>query len=221
MKRWWPWKRNRTGRRPSPGQLAIRPATQADLPEIARIQIASPEAARWKPDSYLAYDCLVATLYGRMAGFVVARQTTPGETEILNLAVAPEARRVGVGTALMHEAMERPEFKSAVDGLKQQKKSIYYEPPMTEQAPLAAASNFTFVPAASSAAVNAALRRAKNAERELERLQQENARLRKRAKKPEPPPLTEAQQPGSIESMHERRIRLGPGPDDEAKGVAT
>jgi ribosomal-protein-alanine N-acetyltransferase len=87
--------------------LAIRPATQADLPEIARIQTASPEAARWKPDSYLAYDCLVATLYGRMAGFVVARQTTPGETEILNLAVAPEARRVGVGTALMHEAMAR------------------------------------------------------------------------------------------------------------------
>lgn len=107
MKQWWPWKRDRAGRRSSFSHLAIRPASQTDLPEIARIQTASPEAARWKPESYLAYDCLVATLDGRVAGFVVARQTAPGETEILNLAVAPEARRGGVGTALMHETMAR------------------------------------------------------------------------------------------------------------------
>jgi ribosomal-protein-alanine N-acetyltransferase len=111
--RWlWPWKKDRTVRPSScrilegrPLSPEIRSAQPADLPEIARIQAASPEAARWKPESYLAYDCLVATLDRRVAGFVVARRTAPGETEILNLAVAPEARRSGVATALMHEAL--------------------------------------------------------------------------------------------------------------------
>jgi [ribosomal protein S18]-alanine N-acetyltransferase len=102
---WWPWKKDRTVRPSSLGFLEIRPASPADLPEIARIQTASPEAARWKPESYLGYDCLVATLGGHVTGFLVARRTAPGEMEILNLAVEPEARRSGVATALMREAL--------------------------------------------------------------------------------------------------------------------
>ena len=121
----------------------------------------------------------------------------------------------------MHEARELPEFKSAIEELKKTK-PIQYDAWVTEQAPVPATPfPVAQVPATSNAAVNAALRRAAAAEKALERLQRENAKLRTRAKKTEPPPLTEQQQHGSIESMHERRIRLGPSPDDEgeAKGV--
>jgi ribosomal-protein-alanine N-acetyltransferase len=45
-------------------------------------------------------------LEGRVTGFVVVRRTGPGEHEVLNLAVAPEHRRLGIGTQLLTAAME-------------------------------------------------------------------------------------------------------------------
>ncbi|MEN6608820.1 MAG: ribosomal protein S18-alanine N-acetyltransferase [Bryobacteraceae bacterium] len=85
----------------------IRHASHDDLPEIARIQAASPEAATWNPESYLDYECFVAVLEGRVAGFLATRTAVPGETEILNIAVAPDARRRGLGQALLFEAFGR------------------------------------------------------------------------------------------------------------------
>jgi ribosomal-protein-alanine N-acetyltransferase len=86
----------------------IRPATAADLPAIAQIQEASPQASHWIPASYLACDCTVAELADKVVGFLVSRQTAPGEREILNLAVDPLARRKGVARALLaHELRGR------------------------------------------------------------------------------------------------------------------
>ena len=77
--------------------MKVRAATPEDLAAIAEIQALSPEASQWEPESYLNYDCTVAT-GKRVIGFLVTRQTAPGEREILNLAVDPSQRRRGVGS---------------------------------------------------------------------------------------------------------------------------
>jgi ACS family hexuronate transporter-like MFS transporter len=93
--------------RPAPAtdQCRIRPAEAGDLGAIAAIQLASPTAARWEPRLYLDYDCRVAVLERKVAGFIVVRQTAPGEYEILNLAVAPQFRRRGIGAALLRNVV--------------------------------------------------------------------------------------------------------------------
>jgi ribosomal-protein-alanine N-acetyltransferase len=65
------------------------------------IQNQCAEASHWPPDRYLVYTCRVAVRHGIVAGFLVSRQTVPGEREILNLAVDREHRRAGVATALL------------------------------------------------------------------------------------------------------------------------
>jgi len=85
--------------------LDIRAATVADLPMIAAIQIGSQEASQWPPESYLEHQCIVADELGTVRGFLVARATAPGEHEILNVAVAPSARRTGIGRILVETAL--------------------------------------------------------------------------------------------------------------------
>jgi [ribosomal protein S18]-alanine N-acetyltransferase len=89
------------------GQIEVRPAHAEDLAEITRIEAVSPEAACWVQGSYLDYDCLVALVNARVAGFLVSRPTAVRETEILNLAVAPEFRRRGLATALLRQVCAR------------------------------------------------------------------------------------------------------------------
>jgi [ribosomal protein S18]-alanine N-acetyltransferase len=86
--------------------MTVRAATPEDLAAIAEIQALSPEASQWEPQSYLSYDCTVA-IETRVLGFLVARQTAPGEREILNLAVDPTQRRRGVARALLRAELER------------------------------------------------------------------------------------------------------------------
>ncbi len=86
-------------------EIVVRDATPQDLGAIAAIQAASPEASAWAPRDYLAGGCLVATVAGRVAGFLAYREVGGGESEILNLAVAPEARRRGVATTLVGELL--------------------------------------------------------------------------------------------------------------------
>jgi ribosomal-protein-alanine N-acetyltransferase len=86
--------------------MTIRPATAADLAGISLIQRAAPEASQWDTLSYLDYACMVAadgeTEAGEtVLGFLVFRETGPGEHEILNLAVHPDARRRGVARQLL------------------------------------------------------------------------------------------------------------------------
>jgi ribosomal-protein-alanine N-acetyltransferase len=100
--------------------IAVRPAGEADLDEIWRIQSGSGQAAHWNAADYLAHECVVAVIGdqtageertglhgqskgGRIAGFAVARRTAPDELEILNVAVDPPYRRRGVGRSLIQE----------------------------------------------------------------------------------------------------------------------
>ena len=85
--------------------LLVRNATEEDLAEIRRIQEASPEAVRWDPADYLAYDCRVAEVGDRVTGFIVTRRLGADEAEILNLAVVPAQRRRSVATWLLGEAL--------------------------------------------------------------------------------------------------------------------
>jgi ribosomal-protein-alanine acetyltransferase len=79
----------------------IRSGCAADLDDVAAIQAASPEAALWDVRDYLAYDFRVAICDNRVTGFLVSRSAGPDECEILNVAVSPDFRRMGVGSALV------------------------------------------------------------------------------------------------------------------------
>lgn len=81
--------------------MLVRRGEPSDLAEIAAIQAASPEAAQWAPADYLQYDLQVAACAGGVVGFLVTRTLSAGESEILNLAVAPEHRRQGVARTLI------------------------------------------------------------------------------------------------------------------------
>src|SRR6201999_1390146 len=87
--------------------MNVRDATPGDLMAIAEIQAASPEASAWNPADYLNHDCRVAMIHDTVAGFLVSREITPGEREILNVAVAPSYRRAGIGRALVECELAR------------------------------------------------------------------------------------------------------------------
>ncbi len=80
---------------------AFRKATREDLPSLIQIERASFSNPHWQPEDFLRHDCVVAEIDGRIAGFLVSRETVPSEREILNLAIAPAYRRVGIATALL------------------------------------------------------------------------------------------------------------------------
>lgn len=86
--------------------MVIRAASERDLPAIAEIQSAAAEASHWNPADYLTFECYVAERNHVVVGFVVARPLA-GECEILNLAVAPEERRQGVGRQLLSDVLRR------------------------------------------------------------------------------------------------------------------
>jgi [ribosomal protein S18]-alanine N-acetyltransferase len=88
--------------------ITIRKMERRDLPEVDRIQTASPEASHWKPEDYLDYESLVAESEGNLAGFAVARLLPPDEVEILNVATDPGLRRRGVGSALLQALLGLP-----------------------------------------------------------------------------------------------------------------
>ncbi|HLI86217.1 MAG TPA: ribosomal protein S18-alanine N-acetyltransferase [Bryobacteraceae bacterium] len=87
--------------------LVIRPGEPRDVAEIRAIQAASPQSAGWDPVSYLNYDLRVAAEGARVAGFLVGRTLAPREHELLDLAVAPEFRRQGIGKALLRDWLKR------------------------------------------------------------------------------------------------------------------
>jgi ribosomal-protein-alanine acetyltransferase len=88
----------------APG-VRVRKGIKADLASITRIQQQSHGSSTWQPDTYFAFDVHIAEKNGLVAGFMVSRSVGPDEAEVLNLAVAPEARQAGVGTALI-EALD-------------------------------------------------------------------------------------------------------------------
>ena len=85
--------------------LEIRRLEAADLPQVAALQAASPEAAQWNPPDYFAFETWVACDGESVAGFIALRETAPGESEVLNLAVHPASRRRGIARALLARAL--------------------------------------------------------------------------------------------------------------------
>ena len=81
-----------------------------DVEAILAIQSASPEIAQWTVRDYerVARGEMagwVAEEAEELMGFLIARQVA-GDLEVLNLAVRPEMRRRGVGTALLREVID-------------------------------------------------------------------------------------------------------------------
>ncbi|MFB3826031.1 MAG: GNAT family N-acetyltransferase [Bryobacteraceae bacterium] len=86
--------------------VTVRDGTPSDFARVEEIQNAAPEASHWNPAAYLAGSFRVAECGGVTAGFYAARRVAPGEAELLNLVVAPEWRRQGVGRALLRDLTE-------------------------------------------------------------------------------------------------------------------
>ena len=91
----------------------IRPATAADLPAVAALEARGMHGGGWseaqladelaRPDGHV----LVALDRG-LLGHAVGRDLA-GEGEVLSIVVAPEARRRGLGSALLLALLERLE----------------------------------------------------------------------------------------------------------------
>jgi [ribosomal protein S18]-alanine N-acetyltransferase len=88
----------------------IRGATPADAPLLLEIEQHSFSNPNWDLNSFFRYTCIVAEVHSTIAAFLVSHETfrgadgAPPEREILNLAVAPRYRGMGIATALLkHE----------------------------------------------------------------------------------------------------------------------
>lgn len=84
-----------------PSRFQVRRAGAGDLNEISVIQASASEASQWQTQDYLAFDCRVAMLEERIAGFIVSRRVGDQEREILNVAVHPDFRRLGIASELL------------------------------------------------------------------------------------------------------------------------
>ena len=82
--------------------ILVRPGSARDFPAVTRIQRRCPETAQWPMGDYAGFPILIALLDETPAGFCSWRQSTPGEAELLNLAVDPAFRRQGVASALLN-----------------------------------------------------------------------------------------------------------------------
>jgi [ribosomal protein S18]-alanine N-acetyltransferase len=86
---------------------AVRPASRAHARLMAALHAAAfPRGEAWSAGAFAAQLAQPATfaLLADEAGLVVAR-IAADEAEVLTLAVIPEARRRGIGKALLREAM--------------------------------------------------------------------------------------------------------------------
>ncbi len=87
--------------------MMIRPMRADDLAAVAAIQSRSPHAAQWNPRDYLSRESYVAEIESAVAGFLVLLPLGSDEAEVLNIAVAAEFLRRGVGRALLAQAAAR------------------------------------------------------------------------------------------------------------------
>jgi ribosomal-protein-alanine N-acetyltransferase len=89
----------------------IRPARPEDAPQLTEILQDSPETVNWLPAPTSASESssgrllLVAESPDDITGFVLGRQAAD-EAEILNIAVRPSCRRLGVGGVLLDAAFK-------------------------------------------------------------------------------------------------------------------
>jgi ribosomal-protein-alanine N-acetyltransferase len=98
--------------------MTIRPATSADIPSLIAVERQCSGASHWSEEQYrqafaLSVNRLILVALGassgnsfEVAGFLVARHLAP-EWELENIAVAPEARRSGLGMQLLNALLTR------------------------------------------------------------------------------------------------------------------
>ncbi len=85
----------------------LRAATPDDVGVLLEIEKQSFTRPHWSGEDFLKFRCTLAEVEGQIAGFIVAREVFPGahgsqaEHEILNVAVAPPFRRLGIATLLL------------------------------------------------------------------------------------------------------------------------
>ena len=89
----------------------IRTMVPGDAPAAAKILQQAPEAANWTETSLSEVAAgpglaLVSERNGKVTGFLVARLAAD-EAEILNLAVLPAHRRLGVAGTLLDNALQQ------------------------------------------------------------------------------------------------------------------
>jgi ribosomal-protein-alanine acetyltransferase len=117
----------------------IRPATADDIPVLLQIEHLSFSHQRWQAQDFLADKCIVAETDGRVVGFLVSRQISrgngddPPEREILNIAVTPLFRRMGIAKALLqHELRRKAIFYLEVRESNQAAQALYRNLGFTE-----------------------------------------------------------------------------------------
>jgi [ribosomal protein S18]-alanine N-acetyltransferase len=87
-------------------RLEVRPATRRDVDRILEIELASFGREAWERDLFIEAldECpdlfIVAKLSGKLAGYSITC-IGRGTAELVSIGVFPEARRQGVGEALM------------------------------------------------------------------------------------------------------------------------
>jgi ribosomal-protein-alanine N-acetyltransferase len=92
-------------------EILVRKLAAPDVPVVVAILHESPEAAAWSRDSLLRMESAggammwVAGCNGGVGGFLIGRSVAE-EFEILNMAVAGEQRRLGIGSKLLESALE-------------------------------------------------------------------------------------------------------------------
>ncbi|MBF8305260.1 MAG: ribosomal-protein-alanine acetyltransferase [Acidobacteria bacterium] len=122
--------------------IRIRPCALADLDVVRAIAAAAPEAAGWSRETYatILQDpqqtcCYIADQEGTIVGFVCLRVMSD-EAEVLNLAVLPSTRRLGVGSRLLDHALR--------EAVQQGAHRVFLEVRETNQAALALYYQFGF-----------------------------------------------------------------------------
>jgi [ribosomal protein S18]-alanine N-acetyltransferase len=89
----------------------LRPAAKSDLAALLEIERDSFPQPHWSAEDFLKYSCTVAEVWHQLAGFIVVRETFPGdqlsraEREILNVAIALRFRHRGVATLLLRNEL--------------------------------------------------------------------------------------------------------------------
>ncbi len=98
---------------PAKIEIAVRPAEPADTPSLLAIELASFRDP-WSKRNLEQDNCLAALRDGKLVGFLIWREVyagdsvSPAEREILNVAVLPEWRRLGVARALLETLLTQP-----------------------------------------------------------------------------------------------------------------
>ena len=98
--------------------VLIRLLDPPDIPAVLEVQSASPDASQWSAADYArisdpSFHCLVVLSGGVLCGFLISRLAAD-ELEILNLAVLPTHRRLGIASQLLTAALTKARSRAAI-----------------------------------------------------------------------------------------------------------